>query len=83
MDPSHDCSGVIAFSMDWANGFSCAVKLRTRVVDLLCWEADGSLCVKEPDLWQALLQVEGVLSLLLVGPGWAFVVSWDNHLQLL
>ena len=22
---------------------------------------DGSLCVKEPDLWQALLQVEGVL----------------------
>ena len=32
---------------------------------------NGSLCVKEPDLWQALLQVEGVLSLWLVGPGWA------------
>ena len=28
---------------------------------------DGSLYVKDPDLWQALLQVKGILNLLMAG----------------
>ena len=34
--PSHGCSGINAFSMDWSNDFSCVVKIMTHVIDLSC-----------------------------------------------
>ena len=60
----------------------------THAVDLCAGQqmgpCDGSLCVKEPDLWQALLQVTGGIKSVadLPYPS-CFVVCWGKQLRLL